>query len=172
MIKPDGVARNLVAKIIERFEQRGYKLVAMKFMQAGTDHLKKHYADLSSKPFFPSLVKHIASGPVIPMVWEGKDVVRLQEVEIEDINEEDTLRDVAKVIKKESRDVVFNKKYNSKIDISTAKSEISPTLSKPLKYISPTKLDHDSLPAILVGNSHKYCNKKMDRSSSWTCCHD
>merc|ERR1712142_54082 len=57
MIKPDGVARNLVAKIIERFEQRGYKLVAMKFMQAGTDLLNQHYADLSSKPFFHSLVK-------------------------------------------------------------------------------------------------------------------
>merc|ERR1711974_569325 len=76
MIKPDGVARNLVAKIIERFEQRGYKLVAMKFMQAGTDLLNQHYADLKKKPFFPSLVKHIASGPVVPMVWEGKDVVR------------------------------------------------------------------------------------------------
>merc|ERR1712212_1003273 len=76
MIKPDGVARNLVAKIIERFEQRGYKLVAMKFMQAGTDLLNQHYADLKEKTFFPSLVKHIASGPVVPMVWEGKDVVR------------------------------------------------------------------------------------------------
>merc|ERR1712002_726599 len=75
MIKPDGVARNLVAKIIERFEQRGYKLVAMKFMQADTDLLKQHYADLSAKPFFDGLVKHISSGPVIPMVWEGKKVV-------------------------------------------------------------------------------------------------
>merc|ERR1712221_47034 len=61
MIKPDGVARNLVAKIIARFEQRGYKLVAMKFMQAGTDLLNQHYSDLKEKPFFPSLVKHIAS---------------------------------------------------------------------------------------------------------------
>jgi len=76
MIKPDGVARNLVAKIIQRFEQRGYKLVAMKFMQADEELLNQHYADLSKKPFFPSLVKHIASGPVVPMVWEGKDVVR------------------------------------------------------------------------------------------------
>merc|ERR1711926_40225 len=50
MIKPDGVARNLVAKIIERFEQRGYKLVAMKFMQAGTDLLNQHYSDLKAKP--------------------------------------------------------------------------------------------------------------------------
>merc|ERR1712150_114136 len=76
MIKPDGVARNLVGKIVERFEQRGYKLVAMKFMQASEEHLQKHYADLASKPFFNSLVKHIASGPVVPMVWEGKDVVK------------------------------------------------------------------------------------------------
>merc|ERR1712002_1379599 len=76
MIKPDGVARNLVAKIIERFEQRGYKLVAMKFMQADTDLLNKHYEDLKEKPFFAGLIKHISSGPVVPMVWEGKDVVR------------------------------------------------------------------------------------------------
>merc|ERR1712142_633457 len=76
MIKPDGVARNLVAKIIERFEQRGYKLVAMKFKTASRELLEKHYADLSGKKFFPSLVKHIASGPVVTMVWEGKDVVR------------------------------------------------------------------------------------------------
>lgn len=35
----------------------------------------KHYADLSSKPFFPGLVEYITSGPVVAMVWEGKDVV-------------------------------------------------------------------------------------------------
>ncbi|XP_057293919.1 nucleoside diphosphate kinase B-like [Hydractinia symbiolongicarpus] len=76
MVKPDGVARGLVSKITKRFEQRGYKLVAMKFMKADEDHLKKHYADLSEKKFFPSLIKHIGSGPVVPMVWEGKDVVK------------------------------------------------------------------------------------------------
>ena len=76
MIKPDGVARGLVAKIIKRFEQRGYKLVAMKYMQASEELLKQHYADLSGKPFFPKLVEFIGSGPVVPMVWEGKDVVK------------------------------------------------------------------------------------------------
>ena len=75
MIKPDGVTRNLVAKIIERFEQRGYKLVAMKFMNASSELLNEHYADLKEKKFFPGLIKHIGSGPVVPMVWEGKDVV-------------------------------------------------------------------------------------------------
>merc|ERR1712121_157931 len=76
MIKPDGVARGLVAKIIKRFEQRGYKLVAMKMMKADKDLLTQHYYDLREKKFFPSLVEFIGSGPVVPMVWEGKDVVK------------------------------------------------------------------------------------------------
>lgn len=53
MIKPDGVQRGIVSKIIERFEQKGFKLVALKFMQASPELLKAHYGDLSAKPFFP-----------------------------------------------------------------------------------------------------------------------
>eukprot|EP01066_Platyproteum_vivax_P007648 Platyproteum_vivax@DN3043_c0_g1_i1.p1 len=75
MIKPDGVQRGLIAKIICRFEERGYKLVAMKMMIPSEDHMKKHYAELSSKPFFPVLVKYMSSNPVVAMVWEGTDVV-------------------------------------------------------------------------------------------------
>ncbi|KAL7005497.1 nucleoside diphosphate kinase Ndk1 [Cystobasidiomycetes sp. EMM_F5] len=76
MIKPDGVQRGLVAPIISRFEQRGYKLVAMKMTTASKEHLEKHYSDLSSKGFFKGLVAYMASGPVVAMVWEGKDVVK------------------------------------------------------------------------------------------------
>lgn len=76
MIKPDGVHRGIVGEIIKRFEQKGFKLVAMKFMWASEELLKTHYADLSTKCFFPSLVKYMASGPVVPMVWEGKNVVK------------------------------------------------------------------------------------------------
>ncbi|VVC24279.1 Nucleoside diphosphate kinase,Nucleoside diphosphate kinase-like domain,Nucleoside diphosphate [Cinara cedri] len=76
MIKPDGVQRGLVAKIIKRFEDKGFKLVAMKFMWASEELLSKHYSDLSGRPFFPGLVKYMASGPVVPMVWEGLDVVK------------------------------------------------------------------------------------------------
>ena len=46
MIKPDGVHRALVGKIIKRFEQRGYKLVALKQLTASKDHLEEHYRDL------------------------------------------------------------------------------------------------------------------------------
>merc|ERR1712140_130805 len=76
MIKPDGVQRGLVGDIIKRFEQKGFKLVAMKFMQASEELLKEHYADLSKKGFFPGLIKYMGSGPVVPMVWEGLNAVK------------------------------------------------------------------------------------------------
>jgi len=76
MIKPDGVQRSLVGKIILRFEERGYKLVALKMVHATTEHLEKHYADLKNKPFFPGLIKYMASGPVVAMVWQGLDAVK------------------------------------------------------------------------------------------------
>lgn len=44
--------------------------------QASEEHLKKHYADLSDKPFFPGLVKYMASGPLVAMVWEGTGIVK------------------------------------------------------------------------------------------------
>mmetsp|Transcript_17593 Transcript_17593/g.44456 ORF Transcript_17593/g.44456 Transcript_17593/m.44456 type:complete len:225 (+) Transcript_17593:3-677(+) len=75
MIKPDAVQRGLVGDIIKRFEQKGFKLVALKMMQADEKLLKEHYKDLVKKPFFPSLLSYMTSGPVVPMVWEGDGVV-------------------------------------------------------------------------------------------------
>ncbi len=76
MVKPDGVARALVGKIITRFEERGFSLVAMKMTVPTKEHFEKHYADLAAKPFFPGLLKYMMSGPVVAMVWQGTDVVR------------------------------------------------------------------------------------------------
>merc|ERR1711988_1111364 len=90
MLKPDGVQRGLVGEIIKRFEQKGFKLVAMKFMQASEDHLKNHYADLSSKQFFGGLVKYMASGPVVPMVWQGTGVVKTGRVMLGETNPKDS----------------------------------------------------------------------------------
>lgn len=86
MVKPDGVHRGLVGEIIKRFEQRGYKLVALKFVHASKEHLEKHYADLSSKPFFPGLIKYMSSGPLVPMVWEGVDAVKTGRVMLGETN--------------------------------------------------------------------------------------
>ncbi|KAL1407386.1 nucleoside diphosphate kinase Ndk1 [Vanrija albida] len=77
MIKPDGVSRQLVGKIVSRFEERGYKLVAIKTVTPSEDLAKEHYSDLAARPFYPGLVKYITSGtPVVAMVWEGKDVIK------------------------------------------------------------------------------------------------
>ncbi|TDH70207.1 hypothetical protein CCR75_002222 [Bremia lactucae] len=75
MIKPDGVQRHLVGEIIKRFENKGYKLVALKLARPSVEHLEAHYADLSGRPFFPSLIAYMSSGPVTCMVWEGNNVV-------------------------------------------------------------------------------------------------
>ncbi|RDW78375.1 nucleoside diphosphate kinase [Coleophoma crateriformis] len=75
-IKPDGVQRGLIGPIISRFESRGYKLAAIKLMTPSQEHLEKHYEDLSSKPFFPGLIKYMGSGPICAMVWEGRDAVK------------------------------------------------------------------------------------------------
>eukprot|EP00941_MAST-03F_sp_MAST-3F-sp1_P005620 g5620.t1 len=76
MIKPDGVQRGLVGKIIARFEQKGFKLVALKMMQPSREHLETHYADLKGKSFFGGLIEYMLSGPVVCMCWEGDDAVK------------------------------------------------------------------------------------------------
>ena len=75
MIKPDGVQRGLVGTIIQRFEQKGFKLVGMKLCAPGRAHFEQHYADLSSKGFFNGLIDYASSGPVCAMVWEGDNAV-------------------------------------------------------------------------------------------------
>jgi nucleoside-diphosphate kinase len=67
-LQPDGVQRGLVGDIIKRFEQRGYTLKGLKLMNVERALAEKHYADLSSKPFFGGLVDYICSGPVVAMV--------------------------------------------------------------------------------------------------------
>ncbi|KAL0112967.1 hypothetical protein PUN28_012307 [Cardiocondyla obscurior] len=90
MVKPDGVQRGLVGKIIQRFEEKGFKLVAMKMVWPNEDLLKRHYADLASRPFFPGLVKYMSSGPVVPMVWEGLNVVKTGRVMLGETNPKDS----------------------------------------------------------------------------------
>merc|ERR1712000_343548 len=63
-IKPDGVQRGLIGPIISRFENRGFKLVAIKLTTPGKEHLEKHYADLAGKGFFAGLIEYMNSGPI------------------------------------------------------------------------------------------------------------
>ncbi len=75
MIKPDGVERGLCGEIVARFEKRGLKLVAMKFMQIPKDVAENHYGEHKGKKFYDSLISYITSGPVLAMVWEGENAI-------------------------------------------------------------------------------------------------
>jgi nucleoside-diphosphate kinase len=75
MIKPDGVQRNLVGRVIIRLEDKGYKIAAMKMIRIDRETAEEHYGEHEGKPFFADLVKFITSGPVVAMVVEGEDAV-------------------------------------------------------------------------------------------------
>lgn len=77
LVKPDGVQRGLIGKIISRFEQRGLKLIGMKFMRMSRDLAQRHYAVHEGKPFYDDLVSYIVSGPVVAMAWEGKEAISI-----------------------------------------------------------------------------------------------
>ena len=77
MIKPDGVQRGLVGEIVSRFEKKGLKLVAAKLMVIPKETAENHYGEHKGKPFFPSLISYITSGPVFAMVWEGENAVQV-----------------------------------------------------------------------------------------------
>lgn len=76
-VKPDGVRRGLVGEIIDRFERKGLKLVALKMLKVTPELARKHYEEHAEKPFYPELEQFILSGPVVAMVLEGNDVVSL-----------------------------------------------------------------------------------------------
>jgi len=76
MVKPDGVQRGLIGEIVSRFEDRGLKLVAGKFIRIDEDLAHDHYGEHEDKPFFEDLVEFITAGPVFAMVWEGADATR------------------------------------------------------------------------------------------------
>ncbi len=76
IVKPDGVQRHVVGQIISRFEKKGFKLVAAKFMQIPEKLARKHYAVHEGKPFFEGVVGYISSSPVMVMVWQAEGVIK------------------------------------------------------------------------------------------------
>lgn len=75
IIKPDGIMRHLAGRIIARFEQKGLKIAAAKFMKINEDLARKHYAVHKGKPFFEGVIKYISSAPVMVMVLEAEGVI-------------------------------------------------------------------------------------------------
>ncbi len=75
LVKPDAFARGLTGEIIARFERKGLKIVALKYMTLDEATAKQHYAEHDGKPFFGELVEFITSGPIVAMVLEGEQAV-------------------------------------------------------------------------------------------------
>jgi nucleoside-diphosphate kinase len=77
LIKPDGVQRGLVGRVIDRYEARGLRLAGMKLMQAERALAERHYAIHSDKPFFAGLIEFITSGPLVAMAVEGPKAIEI-----------------------------------------------------------------------------------------------
>ena len=75
LLKPDCVHRRLVGTIIQRFEQKGLRLVALKIVHATRALAEKHYAVHKGKPFYESLLQFLTSGPTVALIVEGREAI-------------------------------------------------------------------------------------------------
>jgi nucleoside-diphosphate kinase len=75
LIKPDGVQRLLVGRILGRYEQRGLKIIGMKLVQVDRDLAERHYAVHREKPFYKGLVDFIVSAPLVAIALEGLNAI-------------------------------------------------------------------------------------------------
>lgn len=75
IIKPDAVAKNVIGKIVDRFESNGLSIAAIKKLRLTNEDAEKFYAIHKERPFFKDLVKFMTSGPVVVLVLEGENAV-------------------------------------------------------------------------------------------------
>ena len=75
IVKPDGVARNLIGEVLRRFEKAGLKVVAARMVHLSQREAEGFYAVHAARPFFKDLVKYMTSGPVLVQVLEGEGAV-------------------------------------------------------------------------------------------------
>ena len=75
LVKPDGVARNLVGEVLGRIERKGWKIVALELRTLDRGTAESHYGEHRDKPFFGELVDFITGGPLVAAVVEGPDVI-------------------------------------------------------------------------------------------------
>jgi nucleoside-diphosphate kinase len=77
LLKPDCVQRRLIGRPIGRFEEKGLNIIAMKFMRVTPELAKRHYAEHVKKGWYPQLEAFITAAPVVAMIVEGPDVIRV-----------------------------------------------------------------------------------------------
>jgi nucleoside-diphosphate kinase len=77
LLKPDCIERRLAGRIISRFEDKGLNIIAMKMLRVTPELAKQHYAEHVQKPFYPGLEAFITSSPIVAMVVEGLEAIRV-----------------------------------------------------------------------------------------------
>jgi nucleoside-diphosphate kinase len=75
LLKPDCVQRRLVGTVLQRFEQKGLRIAAMKLVHPSRSLAEQHYAVHKGKPFYDSLLVFLTSGPTLALVLEGREAV-------------------------------------------------------------------------------------------------
>nr|WP_225751484.1 nucleoside-diphosphate kinase [Pseudoclavibacter sp. Marseille-Q3772] len=75
LVKPDGVRRNLIGEVVMRIERKGYEIVDLRMVQPSEEMLREHYEEHVDKPFFPSLLEFMMSGPIVALKVRGDRVV-------------------------------------------------------------------------------------------------
>ena len=75
IIKPDGVARNLIGEVVRRFEKAGLTVIAQRMTHLSQREAEQFYAVHKARPFFNDLVKYMTSGPVVVQVLEGEGAI-------------------------------------------------------------------------------------------------
>ena len=77
IVKPDGVAKNLIGEVYRRFEKAGLKIIGSKMLQLRPDQAEGFYAVHKARPFYNDLVKYMSSGPVVVQVLEGENAIKV-----------------------------------------------------------------------------------------------
>ena len=76
IIKPDAVSKNVLGKILDRFESSGLKIIAIKMLHLDKDIAEGFYAEHKGKPFFEKLINFMTSGPVVVQVLSGENAIK------------------------------------------------------------------------------------------------
>jgi nucleoside-diphosphate kinase len=121
-IKPDAVERNLIGEIIKRVEAKGYRIVAIDKLQLTRNEAEAFYAIHKGKPFFDELVAFISSGPCVPMVVEGENVIEgIREL----IGATDPSKAVKGTVRSDFAESITKNSVHASDAPETAKEEIS-----------------------------------------------
>src|SRR6185312_8565298 len=122
IIKPNAVQKNVMGEVITRFEKRGLRVAAAKFIRLSREKAEGFYIEHKDRPFFQSLVHFMTSGPVLLMCLEGENAVLLNR---EIMGATDPAKAAAGTIRKDFGDSIEANAVHGSDSLKSAEREIS-----------------------------------------------